>query len=275
MKNMRVAMAVMHSPVGRIEHNLARMADWVNLAAQRRAQLICFPELNVTGYTTRAKICTAALSVPGEVSRRIGQLSTDLGITILAGLAEQGTRGKVYATHVVAIPDGRLAFYRKLHLSPPEHNHFTPGRQLPLFAVNDFRFGIQLCYDAHFPELSTRMALDGADAIFVPHASPRVTPREKFDSWMRHLPARAYDNGLYVLACNQTGGNGLGLEFAGLSLAIDPAGKLAASDLSGEEGLLMVTLQKAALQRVRNHRMRYFLPHRRPGLYRRRQVASQ
>jgi N-carbamoylputrescine amidase len=270
MKALRVAMAVMHSPVSRIERNLARMAHWTSLAVQSGAQVICFPELNVTGYTTRARICTTALTVPGPVSDRICQMAADSGITILAGLAEQSKTGKVYATHEVATPDGRIARYRKLHLSPPEQKHFVPGRKLPLFELHGFCFGIQLCYDAHFPELSTHMALEGADAIFVPHASPRVTPREKFDSWMRHLPARAYDNALYVLACNQTGNNGLGLDFAGLSLAIDPAGKLAASDLSGDEGLLMVTLHKAALQRVRNHRMRYFLPNRRPDLYRRR-----
>ena len=54
---------------------------------------------------------------------------------------------------------------------------------VPLFDVHGITLGIQLCYDAHFPELSTRMALDGADVIFMPHASPRGTPSKKLDSW--------------------------------------------------------------------------------------------
>lgn len=268
MQDTRVAMAVMQSPVGQVERNLERMAYWTRKAKTRGAALVCFPELNLTGYSTRARICAAAERMPGPLTDRILQLSIDHNITILAGLAERGADGRVYASHAVATAEGRLAVYRKLHLAPPEHKHFAPGRKLPLFDTGGFKFGIQLCYDAHFPELATRMALEGADAIFVPHASPRVTPKEKFKSWMRHLPARAYDNGLYVLACNQTGSNKLGLEFAGLSLVLDPSGNLMARNLSGKEGLLVVTLEKSALQRVRGHRMRYFLPNRRPKLYR-------
>ncbi len=67
--------------------------------------------------------------------------------------------------------------------------------------------GIQLCYDAHFPELSTRMAVNGADIIFMPHASPRGTPSQKLTSWLRHLTARAFDNGVFIVACNQNGDN--------------------------------------------------------------------
>jgi N-carbamoylputrescine amidase len=42
---------------------------------------------------------------------------------------------------------------------------------------------------------------------------------------------------------------------------------LLASALSGGEDLLVVDLKGADLARVREHPMRYFLPHRRPGVY--------
>jgi N-carbamoylputrescine amidase len=111
------------------------------------------------------------------------------------------------------------------------------------------------------------MALDGAHAIFIPHASPRGLPREKFDSWMRHLSARAFDNGIYIVACNQTGDNGQGLFFPGVAVVIDPSGKVMARRLEGEEGLLFADLTGEGLSRVQGHRMRYFLPNRRDDLY--------
>jgi len=50
-------------------------------------------------------------------------------------------------------------------------------------------------------------------------------------------------------------------------VAIDPSGRIMAKDLSGEPGLLIVDLTSEDLKRVREHRMRYFLPNRRPEIY--------
>jgi N-carbamoylputrescine amidase len=112
------------------------------------------------------------------------------------------------------------------------------------------------------------MALDGVDVIFMPHASPRGTAEEKRDSWLRHLPARAFDNGVFVVACNQTGDNGARLRFPGVALAIGPDGRVIAMDAGDREGLLLATLNAERLGAVRNHPMRYFLPHRRPDIFR-------
>jgi N-carbamoylputrescine amidase len=84
---------------------------------------------------------------------------------------------------------------------------------------------------------------------------------------MRHLPARAYDNGLFVIACNQTGENKKGLSFPGIAVVIGPSGEVIDKDLTGREGMLVADLRVEDLARVRNHRMRYFLPNRRPELY--------
>jgi N-carbamoylputrescine amidase len=144
---------------------------------------------------------------------------------------------------------------------------FSAGAIVPVFEIQGVKLGIQLCYDVHFPELSTRMAIDDADVIFMPHASPRGTPEQKFNSWMRHLPARAFDNGLYVVACNQTGDNQNGLNFPGLSVIFNPSGQIIKKDTSGKEKIIIADLKAEGLAKVRDHRMRYFLPNRRPGLY--------
>jgi N-carbamoylputrescine amidase len=188
-------------------------------------------------------------------------------ITILAGMAEQDTQDRVFASHLVVTPQGVAGIYRKIHIAPPEGNIFTAGNAVPLFEINGVKFGIQLCYDVHFPQLSTRMAIEGADVIFMPHASPRGTPQEKFTSWMRHLPARAFDNGLYVVACNQTGNNQSSLDFPGLAVILDPAGRIVGKDIDGKENIIIADLKAEKLASVRDHRMRYFLPNRRTDLY--------
>jgi N-carbamoylputrescine amidase len=267
MKDITLAIVVSNCPVGNVRQNLDRMIPWVVKARQKNAKIVCFPELNLTGYSTRPDIRKSALTLHNGTIRDLEDLAIHQNILLLAGMIEIGSDGKFYAGHVVVGPDGFLGMYRKLHLAPPEKDIFSPGADIPLFQTPECRFGIQLCYDAHFPELSTRMALDGADVIFMPHASPRGTPENKCDSWMRHLPARAYDNSVYVVAWNQIGDNGSGLDFPGLAMVIGPSGKVEKQALVQREALITVTLSGNALTEVRKNRMHFFLPNRRSDLF--------
>ncbi|RLB10194.1 MAG: hypothetical protein DRG27_03600, partial [Deltaproteobacteria bacterium] len=142
------------------------------------------------------------------------------------------------------------------------------GNCIELYPVNDFSIGIQLCYETHFPELSTIMSLRGADIIFAPHASPRGTSKEKLNSWLRHLSARAFDNGVFVFACNQVGKTKADLYFPGVALVLGPDGRLMDFLLTeNREDILTVCIDKEDLLTIRSHQMGYFLPYRRPELY--------
>jgi N-carbamoylputrescine amidase len=223
--------------------------------------------MNICGYSTREVIKDSAETVPGKISQSVLELAQEFKLAILAGLLEKDAMGRVYASHLAVTPQGVAGIYRKIHIAPPETEVFSAGDAIALFKIKGIKLGIQLCYDVHFPELSTRMATDGADVIFMPHASPRGTPAQKFNSWMRHLPARAFDNGLYVVACNQTGNNQSGLNFPGLSVILDPAGRVIKKNIGGKEDMIVADLKADELEKVRGHRMRYFLPNRRPELY--------
>jgi N-carbamoylputrescine amidase len=257
----------MNCPVGRVADNLDHMAAWVAKAGKRGADLICFPEMNVTGYSSRDEIKNSAETVPGAITQSILAMAREFKMIVLSGLAEKDAHNRVFATHLVVTPEGVAGYYRKIHIAPPEMNVFSRGESIPLFEIKDVKFGIQLCYDVHFPELSTHMASRGADIIFMPHASPRGTPTEKFNSWMRHLPARAFDNSLYVVACNQTGDNQAGLNFPGLTVILNPSGRIVKKNTGGKEHLIVADLKAEELDKVRGHRMRYFLPNRRSDLY--------
>jgi len=267
MEDIRIAAVTFNSAVNQVNHNLDRMIPWIEKARTNGADLICFPELNVTGYSTKPENNVCAEPIPGPISERLLQMADENQIVILAGMAEMDEKGRVFASHLVVTPQTISGIYRKIHIAPPEHNIFSPGNSVPLFEVQAVKFGIQLCYDAHFPELSTRMAVEGADIIFIPHASPRGTPTEKFNSWMRHLTARAFDNSAFIVACNQVGENQNGLYFPGVAVIIDPSGEVIEKNIGDKDGMIIADLKADALEAVRGHRMRYFLPNRRPELY--------
>ena len=267
MQDIRIAAVIFNSIVNAPQHNLDRMRPFIEQAKSQAVDLICFPELNITGYSTKASVEECAEPVPGPISRRLRTLAQEFQITILAGMAQKADSDRILAGHLVVTPQEVLGTYQKVHIPPPEIGIFSAGNAIPLFKIAGIKFGIQLCYDAHFPELSTRMALDGADVIFMPHASPRGTPSQKLISWLRHLTARAFDNGVYIVACNQTGDNGNGLQFPGVAVVIDPAGEILDNDISGREGLIISDLTADRMAAVRAHRMRYFLPNRRPEIY--------
>jgi N-carbamoylputrescine amidase len=267
MQDIRIAVVIFRSVAGDVRCNLDAMQPWIKASGEAGAAVVCFPEMNITGYSNLREIKDSAEPVPGPISRHLSNLSKNHEITILAGILERDETGRIFPSHLVIRPDGFVGVYRKLHIAPPEQENFTPGDKIPVFGVNGLRFGIQLCYDAHFPELSTQMAIKGAELIFIPHASPRGTPKDKYRSWMRHLTARAFDNSLFIVACNQAGDNGKGLDFPGIAVIIGPSGEVIEKNLSGEESMVVLDLKAQDLNRVRGHRMRYFLPNRRPELY--------
>jgi N-carbamoylputrescine amidase len=208
-----------------------------------------------------------ALPVPGTVTDQLGRLAQELDIVLMCGLAEHNPKGLPYAAHCVFTPEGDIQIYRKLHIAPPEKTTFSPGNRVRIFRAKGTCFGIQLCYDAHFPELTSIMTRKGAEVLFVPHASPRGTAEEKHQSWLRHLTARAYDNSIFVVACNQSGENCNGLTFSGNAMVIGPSGDVISADTRSRPSMLIVDLKASDLADVRNHPMRHFFPNRRPELY--------
>ena len=267
MRDLKAAVVCMTSPVGEVERNLDRTEAFVSMAAEGGVDIVCFPELSISGYTLKDPARLYPPSVSTEIIGRIEALAGSSGLVILAGLIEVRDGEGPYITQVVAGPEGVLGLYRKTHLSPPEREKYQAGQEIRVFRYREVVFGVQLCYESHFPEISTLMALQGAQVLFMPHASPRGEPKEKRHSWLRHLPGRAFDNALFVVACNQVGRTGEGYSFPGVCLALDPSGRSIGSYDGRRERMLHVTLSGKDLEEVRTHRMKYFLPNRRPELY--------
>ena len=275
MDNLTIAAVCMNAPLGEIEKNLERMETFVREAASKGADFICFPELSITGYRLESPAGIYAGFTPEMVLERVEAIARTYGLILLAGMVEPSEGVKPYISQLVTGPGGLLGVYRKTHLSPNERATYRAGREIEVFSIKGVRFGVQLCYESHFPEISTLMALKGAEVLLIPHASPRGSPAEKAESWMRHLPSRAFDNGLYVVAYNQVGDNRNGFLFPGVAIALNPSGRVINIYRGYEEKMIFVRLKKEVLAETRNHRMKYFLPNRRPELYREISVSAQ
>lgn len=267
MKTIKAALIVQNCIAGNFKKNIKSSLQFISAASKKNAKIIIFPEMNLTGYVSGPDITSICKPINKDLVDLFSNKAKELEITILIGLAEKTPEENIYASHLVFNPDGSFEIYRKIHTAPFEKEYFTAGNKLPVFKSLGFKFGIQLCYDAHFPELSLAMALKKADIIFIPHASPRGSSQEKYDSWIRHLRARAFDNGLYIAACNQTGDNTKGLSFPGISLLIGPDGNVIYKSIDETEGIHIITIEKTVLDQVRSHKMKYFLPNRRNDLF--------
>lgn len=267
MENLRIAAVCMKSLAGAIDKNLDRMESFVLGASEKGVDIICFPELSITGYILKDPINRLSGPPSEEIIERVAGMAQEKGLLIIAGMIEIEYGEKPYISQVVAGPDGLLGLYRKTHLSPPEKEGYRAGQSIGAFSYRDIIFGVQLCYESHFPEISTLMALRGAKIIFMPHASPWGSPEEKVQSWLRHLPSRAFDNALFIVACNQVGKTREGLSFPGAALALNPAGRVIARYAENKENMVFADLKMDELQKIREHRMKYFIPYRRPELY--------
>lgn len=261
------ALVTQNCIAGDFHRNLSQTIEFTEKAAGYGAKIVVFPEMNLTGYITGKDIQTVSRQLGPGITAPLQHIAREMEITLLAGLAEKTDDHRIFATHLVFHPNGTIQSYRKTHTAPFEKKYFSAGDRLPLFQSNGLSFGVQLCYDAHFPELSLAMALRGADVIFIPHASPRGTSREKYHSWLRHMTARAFDNGIYIAACNQTGDNSTGLTFPGISLLIGPDGKIVSRSVDDHPGIHMVEIDLSCLEKIRSHKMKYFLPNRRDDLF--------
>ncbi|HPB83172.1 MAG TPA: nitrilase-related carbon-nitrogen hydrolase [Spirochaetota bacterium] len=266
-KTISIAAVSQQSPFGGIEHNIDTTRRWAQSAKEKGADIVCFPELSISGYSLSHDNDAIAETVPGPISGMITQIAKDNDICILAGLVEKTGSG-LAITQIAVSPGGMVGKYRKIHLSPPEKKYFVPGSDFPVMEYRGVTFGIGLCFDAHFPEVSTIYALRGADIIFLPHASPRPeTAHEKRDRWLRYLPARSYDNSVYVVACNQVGDTMNGNQFRAVNLIIGLKGEIIAESFGNREEMIISELNCDEIQKIRESRMGHFLSNRSPWNY--------
>ena len=267
-------------------------------AAQRDVELIVFPEMCITGYwhvrkLSREEIAELAEPVPnGPSTEVLLELAREHTMTIGAGLIEKGEDGDLYNSYVVAMPDGRTACHRKLHTFISEH--MKSGDRYTVFDLpNGTRVGVLICYDNNLIENARITALKGAEVLLAPHQtggcrsrSPRAMGPIDVELWerrhedpqalrkefsgpkgrawlMRWLPARAHDNGMFLLFSNGVGRDDDEVR-TGNAMILDPYGEIVAESAAIGNDMVVADLDATI---VASSSGRRWLRARRPELY--------
>jgi len=295
MKEINIATAQFQTRNGDKKFNLNRIEELTRQAAEKGARIVSFHEMSITSYTFTSKLSKPELlelaeDVPsGESTRELIRIARKYNVALLAGLVEKED-DRVYNTYVCVTGDGFVAKFRKLH--PFISQHLSAGNEYVVFELFDCKCGILICYDNNVIENVRATTLMGAEIIFMPHVTgctPSPMPgrgwvdrkfwdnremapdalRAEFEGpkgrgWLlRWLPARAYDNGIYVIFSNPIGPDDDHIK-NGNSMILDPYGEILAECRSMDDEVVVAECTPEKLILAGGHRYRKA---RRPELY--------
>lgn len=225
---------------GDVDANLAYVRAALPRVAAQEANLAVLPEMWSSGFAYK-NLNELALRTQGIVEELL-ELSRKLKLVIVGSMPEPNG-DKVFNT-IYVVDNGTLAgVYRKIHLFSllGEDRAFSGGDSWLLADTSIGKVGVIICYDLRFPELSRRLAVEGAQVICVPAQWPK--PRQ--EHWRTLLRARAIENQLFVVSCNTCGMVGK-LDFFGMSMIIDPKGELL-GEMGEQEGEIVAPLDLQAM----------------------------
>lgn len=268
---MKIALAQMKMTLN-AEENLAHSLDLLRQAARRGAELIFYPEVQLSPFFAQfEKSDDRAIKDPYTVKEEGPELAAFCDACrenrIMASpnfYYEE--RGKKFDTSFLIDKSGRLLGTQKMvHIAQAEQfyeqDYYTPSDDgLRVFDTELGKIGIVVCFDRHYPESVRTEAVRGAGLILVPTANTSAEPMELFEQEIR---AQSFMSSCYIAMCNRTGVE-TDMDFAGESLVTDPDGVTVAKAGAGEE-LLIADIDMDKVEKVRAARP--YLSLRRTELY--------
>ncbi len=218
---------------------VAGTCSMIEQAALRKADIVCFSELFMTPlFPNRLThdFDKFFVALPDPALQPVFDAAADHGIALVFPFGEKDGR-HYYNSCLVTDKQGRhVGIYRKTHIpailptdlpggtGSYEKFYFSPGTEFPVFDVCGTKLGIQICYDRKYPEGSRLLALKGAEILVMPIcAATYGETKLRGNTWDVPLQARAYENGVYVVAINRAGDEN-GRRHIGRSMIVDPIG---------------------------------------------------
>ncbi|MFS7253524.1 nitrilase family protein [Rahnella rivi] len=280
------------------KYNLMMMEKFIGQAAIEGVKILAFPEMCITGYWHVPKLSVAgveALAEPVETGPSVGlirALAMKHQMLIGAGLIERAPDGRLYNAYVACMPDGSLHTHRKLHAF--EHPAISSGEGFTVFDTPwGVKVGILICWDNNLVENVRATALLGADILLAPHQtggthsrSPHGMKPIPLELWaqraerkaeitaafkgpsgrewlMRWLPARAHDNGLFILFSNGVGADDDEVR-TGNAMILDPYGRIVRETWAAADAMVCAELDLSLIPMCTGRR---WMSGRRPELY--------
>ena len=277
-------------------YNLGRVEHFVAAAAAEGAHLVVCPEMCLLGYWhlrrhSADRLRELAEPVDGPLVSAVRELALRHGIGVGAGFLERAG-DQLFNSYVMCLPDGTVHRHRKLHAF--EHEAISSGDGYTVFDTPwGVRMAILICWDNNLVENVRATALLGASVLIAPHQTGGTASRSPYGmrpipltlwdnrladpvaienefrgangrGWlMRWLPARAHDNGMFVVFSNGVGRDDDEVR-TGNAMVLDPYGRILAETWAAGDAMVVaqVDLDLIALSTGRR-----WLAGRRPELY--------
>lgn len=263
---MRIAVAQLMTSEDK-QANLNKALEYMEKAKSAGADMVVFPETYMALIPAGSSRTYASVAEPldGPFIRALADAARKHSMYTVCGVYETkpGDELRSYNTVVMLDKTGKLVHsYQKTHLydafSYVESKNIVPSDN-PITVVRTELgcFGLLVCYELRFPEISRMLALQGAEVLLVPTAW--VAGPMKEEHFLSMVKARALENTVFMAAADQVGNI-----YAGRSVIYNPMG-VVLSSRGEDEGLITADLDLSVVKKVREK-----LPainQRRPELY--------
>ncbi len=248
-----MALAQINPTVGDLNGNASMILDWTRKAKKKKADIVVFPELAVTGYPPEDLVLKPQFIAENmEVVRQL--VPKVRGIAAVVGFVDKGKKNELYNAAAL-ISDGKLVdIYHKVFLPNygvfDEFRYFRPGTRFPVYNFRNIKFGINICEDIwHREGPARRQSEAGAELIININASPFEKGKPEIRE--RILAERSTENGILIAYVNTVGGQDE-LVFDGMSMVSDHTGRITARGKQFEEDMLTVDLDMGGVEGARS-----------------------
>lgn len=251
MKSITIGLVQMRCEKGAIDENLASIRASLQAGMSKGVDIMCFPEMSITGYANPLRYPETVLRLDGPEVARFVAMTKDIPITAIAGLIEENPQGKPFITQIIAHEGTILGVYRKQTIAEDEVEWFAPGLTKTVFHHPKVVFGVSICADINTPKIFAAYAKMGAQIVFEA-AAPGLYGSQETRNWLsgyqwwqnecfHKLGHYAHDNTIYIAVATQAGRT-CDEDFPGGGYVFGPDGICLSSTIDWSEGILYVTL---------------------------------
>ncbi|MDP9300509.1 MAG: NAD+ synthase [Actinomycetota bacterium] len=237
----RIALGQLNTTVGDLDGNVARMAEWAARATEAGADVVCFPELAVTGYPPEDLVLRPEFVRDNLLALDELAGATASGCQVIVGFVDRSDRGIHNAS--AWLRSGQIvARYHKIQLPNygvfDERRYFVPGTATCRRELAGETLAMSVCEDAWHPGMPFS-EYTGVRAVANINGSPYH--QRKTGERADVLRDRARETGAWIVYVNAVGGQDE-LVFDGGSMVVAPDGSVACRAATFEEDMLLVEI---------------------------------
>ena len=235
---LRIALIQLSQRVGGLAANAAQMIEWRARAAAEGAELILFPELQLTGYPPEDLVLKPEfVRQTMETTERLVDSTADGGPAMLIGTIH--SEAGLNFNAVILADHGKVAGRTLKHELPnygtfDEKRVFAHGPLPDPLTFKGVRIGVPICEDIWQESVCAHLARSGAEFLLSPNGSPYET--DKDDLRQRLIRERVIETALPMAYLNRVGGQDE-LLFDGSSFVVNDDGSIAVQLPDFEEAM--------------------------------------